>query len=252
MTLFRSTPSQTFQNILPLDPENPESMGFTLLNLEKTNFYFESFDDECAIVLLQGEGRAIFHNETIPLKRTHWQDENPTVFHLSSKEEIFLETETQCRFAIVSTKNKLKFASRFYTPESVTVEHRGKGILNDTCYRLVRTVFDHSSAPKESKLVLGEVVNFPGRWSSYPPHHHAQDEIYYYEFNSKEGFGFGQCGEEVTKIQHQDLLYIPGGNDHSQVSAPGYFLYYIWAIRHGFLPYTGFEYTKPYDKVLTE
>ncbi len=49
-------------------------------------------------------------------------------------------------------------------------------------------MFDLDNAP-QSNLVMGEVFNQPGRWSSYPPHHHPQPEVYYYQFEHPEGFG---------------------------------------------------------------
>ncbi len=217
--------------------------------LKEGNFEWDGRERESALLLLEGNAQVHFHGESIRVKRKHWKDENPSVFHLSCGDTI--RVEGGCRFAIVSTKNDVKFESRFYEAKDISVEHRGKGILNDTCYRLVRTVFDSHNAPKEAKLVLGEVIAFPGRWSSYPPHHHEQEEIYYYEMEPKTGFAFGQCGEDVYRIQDQDLLHIPGGKDHAQVSAPGYTMYYLWAVRHGDTPYTGFEYTKPYDEVLS-
>lgn len=225
-------------------------LEFSILNLQNESCEIITEHKETALLLLEGEANFQFHQENIKAKRKHWKDENPSVFHLAPNEKIQINTPTQCRMALIQTHNENTFASKFYSPESISTEHRGKGILEDTCYRLVRTVFDHSTAPKEAKLVLGEVINFSGRWSSYPPHHHEQEEIYYYELEPKYGFGFGQCGDDVFKIEHQDLLHIPGGKDHSQVSAPGYDLYYIWAIRHGAKAYTGFEFTKPYDEVI--
>jgi 5-deoxy-glucuronate isomerase len=249
LTKYNCT-TQSLQTLYPLDETNPESFSFSILHLKNSSYHIQCQGLEYAVLLIEGTAVASFHGESISLKRGHWKDENPSVFHLSPCEELFLKSDTEARFAIIATKNSESFASKYYPPQSVSVDHRGKGILNDTCYRLVRTVFAHDVAPKEAKLVLGEVINFPGRWSSYPPHHHDQAEIYYYEFHPKFGFGFAQCGEEVYKVSNQDLLYIPGGKDHAQVSAPGYDQYYIWTIRHGSVPYTGFTYTKPYDEVL--
>lgn len=220
------------------------------LVLENESFQFESGNYEVAILLLEGEARAEFHNEQFSIKRSGWKDENPSVFHLCSGEKLSLSTDKKSRFIVMQTENLQSFPSKFYAPEDVQTEHRGEGILNNTCYRLVRTVFDNSKNHKNAKLILGEVLNFPGSWSSYPPHHHEQDEIYYYEMDPSEGFGFGQCGEDVYKIRHGDLLCISGGKDHSQVSAPGYTMFYIWVIQQEATPYTGFEFTKPYDKVL--
>jgi 5-deoxy-glucuronate isomerase len=36
----------------------------------------------------------------------------------------------------------------------------------------------------------------------------------------------------VLKVRARDTLLILDGQDHSQVAAPGYGMYYIWVIRH--------------------
>ena len=136
-------------------------------------------------------------------------------------------------------------------PEDVENEHRGKGQLDDTSYRIVRCVFDRRTAPPEARLVLGDVVTFPGRWSSYPPHHHPQGELYYYRFEPDWGYGHGELGEDVYKLYHNDLLRITGLRDHAQTAAPGFHMYYVWTIRHDTgNPYTGFEFTKPFETLL--
>ena len=106
----------------------------------------------------------------------------------------------------------------------------GKGQLGETSLRTVRTIFDLSNAP-DSNLVLGEVVHIPGRWSSYPPHHHPQPELYFYKFIPEQGFGYSEIGGNVYKVKNNDTSIIISG-DHPQVCAPGYAMYYIWAIRH--------------------
>ena len=76
---------------------------------------------------------------------------------------------------------------------------------------------------------------------SRPPHHHAQPEIYHYRFTEPQGYGHGELGDHVFKVRQFDTLKILDQNDHSQTSAPGYGMYYIWVIRH--LP--GDPYTVP-------
>ena len=114
----------------------------------------------------------------------------------------------------------------------------------------MRLVFDRRTRP-ESKLVLGEVLNYPGRWSSYPPHHHAQPEIYHYRFTLPQGYGHAELGERVYKVRQHDTLRIPAGHDHAQVAAPGYGMYYLWIVRHlDGNPYKGFEHTPEHTWLL--
>src|ERR1044071_2306516 len=72
----------------------------------------------------------------------------------------------------------------------------------------------------------------PGRWSSYPPHHHAQPEIYHYRFTEPQGYGLAENGPQVFRVKQYDTVKIFDGNDHAQTAAPGYGMYYAWVIRH--------------------
>ncbi len=103
--------------------------------------------------------------------------------------------------------------------------------MKETSTRIVRTIFDYENAPY-ANLVLGEVIGFPGKWSSYPPHHHPQPEIYYYKSNPENGFAYAECGEQVYKVRSGDTVFIPPGKTHPQCTPPGYALWYLWAIRH--------------------
>jgi 5-deoxy-glucuronate isomerase len=84
-------------------------------------------------------------------------------------------------FYFCATDNPRRFNAKLFSPEECQSEARGEGTLRETSTRIVRTVFDDTSRP-ESNLVAGEVIGIPGKWSSYPPHHHPQPEIYYYRF----------------------------------------------------------------------
>ncbi|MCG8511716.1 MAG: 5-deoxy-glucuronate isomerase, partial [Rhodospirillales bacterium] len=133
------------------------------------------------------------------------------------------------------------FEARVFTPEDVPNEHRGAGQVGGTCLRFVRTIFDNTNSDANAELVLGEVITMPGKWSSYPPHHHPQPEIYHYRFTDPRGFGHAELGEDVLKVRQYDTVKIFGPNDHPQCAAPGYGMYYSWVIRH--LP--GDRYTVP-------
>ena len=94
----------------------------------------------------------------------------------------------------------------------------------------IKTYFDLDNAPF-SNMVLGEVLNYPGKWSSYPPHHHPQPEVYFYRFDRPQGFGAGFADGEIYRSGHNGMAVIRHGF-HSQTAAPGYAMCYAWGIRH--------------------
>lgn len=189
---------------------------------------------ESAVLALSGRGVLACKGRVLSFDRPNWVDTNPTVIHAPIGVSVMVgnESDQPVEVLTVHTANTRRFAPRYYTPEDIQVEQRGKGILDETCFRLVRLAFDDTNGPPESNLVLGEVINFAGRWSSYPPHHHPQPEIYYYRFDPPHGYGHGELGEEVFKIRNGDVLAITDDRSHCQVSAPGYTMYYLWAVRH--------------------
>ena len=129
------------------------------------------------------------------------------------------------------THNAQHFGYKVYLPEDTRDEYRGKGLMQEASTRIVRTVFDKSNAPY-ANLVVGEVIGFPGKWSSFPPHHHVQPEIYYYKLNPEQGFAYAECGEDVYKVRNNATLLLRAGMTHPHVTPPGYALWYLWVIRH--------------------
>ncbi len=95
-----------------------------------------------------------------------------------------------------------------------------------------------------NSLLIGETFNEPGQWSSYPPHKHEnddipneslQEEVYYYKFEPRQGFGFQRIYtddrslDETLTIEQSDVSIIPKGY-HPVAAAPGYKLYYLWIL----------------------
>jgi 5-deoxy-glucuronate isomerase len=199
---------------------------------------------ESAWVLLRGAATVEVAGERVEVRRADVFDTPPTTLHLprdTAAEIRGLANDTE--WAVVRTANDRAFAARLFLPSDDLPEYRGAGLVQNAALRCVRLIFDRALRP-ESNLVVGEVVNYPGRWSSYPPHHHDQPEIYHYRFTAATGYGHAELGDDVLKVRHGDTVVIPPGLDHAQVSAPGYGMYYLWMIRHlpGH-PYTGFTCT---------
>lgn len=145
--------------------------------------------------------------------------------------EITLTAREHSEIYVQKTVNSTDYEAVMYTPETVHVQHAGaNGELLGCMRREIKTFFDHDNAPF-SNMVLGEVLNFPGKWSSYPPHHHPQPEVYFFRFDHPQGFGAGFANGEIYQTGHNGLAVINHGF-HSQTAAPGYAMCYAWGIRH--------------------
>ncbi len=217
-------------------------MDFGILTLGPGEAWSSGPADEKALLLMSGEAEFAWPGGNARAARSSLLDETPSVLHAPDRAEARLTAGARgAQLAIVRTENANDFAPRFFRPEECRSEERGKGTMRETSTRLVRAVFDDSSAPR-SNLVLGEVVGSPGKWSSYPPHHHPQPEIYHYRFLPENGFGFTTLGEDAYLLKDKDTVLIREGQVHPQVTAPGYALWYLWVIRH----LDGARYRSPY------
>jgi 5-deoxy-glucuronate isomerase len=126
--------------------------------------------------------------------------------------------------------------ARVISPADQRIAYVGRG--NWT--RSVRTILgpEHPAG----RLLLGETINPPGNWSSYPPHKHDRhsppdevelEEVYFFKFKPAAGFGvqvrYDGRHEEAFVVRDGDVALIPSGY-HPVVAAPGYALYYLWVM----------------------
>ena len=147
------------------------------------------------------------------------------------KTKIKITSNAHSELYIQSTINEKDYEAVMYSEENMLVQKLGsKGELLGCMERDVITYFDYDNAPF-SNMVLGEVLSYPGKWSSYPPHYHPQPEVYFYRFDRPQGFGAGFANGECFKTEHNGCAVINYGF-HSQATAPGYALCYAWGIRH--------------------
>ncbi len=212
--------------------EGPMMMDIGTLKLMKEDEFTIKLEGEECIVLLQS-GRVEFSAIGIKKEasRSSVFEEKASLIHCATGEVLKINALENSELLVQMTDNKEKFPTAFYGREDNKAEIFGEHLYGGAAERAVVTFVDYSINPK-SRLVMGEVYNYPGRWSSYIPHHHPQPEVYYYKFNRAHGFGAAFLDDEVYKVTNDSVMEIPGGKTHPQVSAPGYVMYYTWMIRH--------------------
>ncbi|MGI5849354.1 MAG: 5-deoxy-glucuronate isomerase [Christensenellales bacterium] len=212
-------------------PDDISCMDFGIIRLKEGDAYQNAEPKERAILLIQGHIVLEFEGNTQEIMRSCYLNENPVCIHLPKEKNVTITAKGISELAYQAVANPNAFEAKLITQQDCVTEEFGKNVMGETSLRRVRTVIDDSTAPY-SNLVIGEVINFPGKWSSYPPHHHVQPEVYYFRFFPEQGFGFSCEGEEVYKVYDRDTVVFKGGLVHPQVAAPGYAMYYIWMIPH--------------------
>jgi len=207
-------------------------MDFGILRLAPGQAHRSRPGKERAFILLGGQVELAWEGQRIRASRESLFDQSPWCLSLPSNAEATISAiGGDAEISVHATENPRPFPTHLYTPQECRSEERGKGTMKETSTRIVRTIIEDPRA-SFSNLVLGEVITFPGKWSSYPPHHHPQPEIYHYRFQQPGGFGLCQIGEEAYLLRDRDTVIIPPGAVHPHAAAPGYAMFYIWVIRH--------------------
>lgn len=206
-------------------------MDVALLILEEGQTFAECQPEkEAAFLLFCGAASFGTDEQTWQVSRKSEFAEEASCLHVCAGTSVVIHALAHTEIYVQRVINPARFASKCYLPKDVQVARAGTTELQGTMRRNIKTIFDLENAPY-SNMVLGEVLNFPGKWSSYPPHFHPQPEVYFYRFDKPQGFGAGFANGELHQTGHNGLLVIEHGF-HSQVAAPGYGLCYVWGIRH--------------------
>lgn len=208
------------------------AMNFGVLKLKTGDRYTIEAGLEMACLLMTG-------NIDFESDKQHYQGErccyfyqSPFALHFDATKTCQIKANTNSELMIIQTANDKRFETIYFSADNMLEnDERGKGLLNDTSHRLVRTIFDKRNRA-QSNLVLGEIITYPGHWSSTPSHTHPHPEIYHYRFSEPKGYAFGEDGAEVVRIEHGDTLLITDSKAHAHSTAPGYCLYTLWFIRH--------------------
>ncbi len=187
--------------------------------------------EETAVLLLAGEITFSYEGISAKVARDGVFTDDAWCLHFCRGKEVEILAVTSCELLVQSTHNDREFDTKLYGKEDIVYTVSGEGMYGGNATRTVSTIFDYNTAPY-SNMVIGEVINNEGNWSSYLPHHHPQPEVYYFKFDRPEGFGASFVGDNVYKITDGSFSAIPGGATHPQAAAPCFKLYICWMIRH--------------------
>jgi len=191
--------------------------------------------EETILVVQQGGATLSVAGSSWHARRANVFTDRATALYLPPGAELTVTTEQPFEAILVSTPATGGNGPAVVTPADVVVNQRGKG----TYTREVHDIFVRD--PYVRRLMVGETFNPPGHWSSFPPHKHdgrngepKLEEVYHYRIDPPQGFGYQTIytndGESVThQVKDRDAVLLPYGY-HPVSAAPGYRLYYLWAM----------------------
>ena len=132
-----------YNPITKINEKDSTGMAFGIMRLSAGEVVEQELSFETAFILLSGSCTYVTDNLFLNVERSSIFNEDPSVLHLAKGENYKIICLSDCEFAHVATPNEKNFAPMIFTGENMLEsERRGKGILNDTAYRIVRTVFD--------------------------------------------------------------------------------------------------------------
>ncbi len=193
------------------------------------------------VVLLNGKLYVSVGNERIYIgKRTGLFEAKGKGFFAAKGVNVELESGgVEATIAVVrSVLGKYKEDFRRITVRDINSEIVGRREYKRRVDRLFPSVNE------KEFMVVGETFNYPGKWSSYPPHRHCRDafpyeskyeEIYYFKVFPKDRHGFiwlyNDAGDNgKVKVIEDNMILSVGNGYHPIVAMPGAKIYYFWAL----------------------
>jgi 5-deoxy-glucuronate isomerase len=197
---------------------------------------FDRKDEETVFVLQQGACDVQAGDlKAARLSRAGVFDECATAVYLPPGVPLEVTATAPLEAILISTPSDAGGRPALVKPADVQVAPRGRG----SYAREVHNIFVDD--PHARRLIVGETFNPAGNWSSYPPHKHdgvdgepVLEEVYHFRIDPPQGFGqqllYTASGESCThQVRDGDAVLLPYGY-HPVAAAPGYRLYYLWAL----------------------
>ncbi len=200
---------------------------------------FDTEDKEVAFILLEGHCNVQYNGITeknIGNRMTVFENRKAECIYMPRDQKLVIEALDHLKIAVCGTPVTEKTE-----PQILREDHAVLKMLGEVPYeRETSFLVDQNSNAKV--LTIGECYVTEGNWAGFPPHKHDEDnmpveciaeEIYYFLFDPKQGFGV-QClytadGEidEAYRVKNDELVEFPYGF-HTTVSTPGYQTYFLW------------------------
>lgn len=232
-------PKNGLVNLIGKKKSYLEHIQFGILTLNNSSYSDEISEMEAVLVILSGKcSLATNGNKWDAIgKRKDVFGGKAYAVYIPPNSEYRVDASEEVEIAICKASASIKSEPKLITPSEVKLRVVGRENWQRNVYDIVT---DNVNA---EKLIVGETINPPGNWSSYPPHKHDEnsekevkmEEIYLFKIKPETGFGFqrlytsdGSLNETYT-LENNDLVIIPKGY-HPVVAAPGYQLYYLWVL----------------------
>jgi 5-deoxy-glucuronate isomerase len=238
-TLYRVRRIEGLQNLQRRGEGGARELTSSRLRLAAgASYRYQIAAEETVLVLQEGAATFTTPDQSWTLSRRNVFDQRASAVYLPPGTPLTVAATAPIEAILVSTPAPAGGHAVAAGPDAIEVNARGKG----SYAREVHNVF--VTDPHARRIMVGETINPPGNWSSYPPHKHdgkdgepVLEEIYYYRISPAQGFGqqllYTSDGECTTHtVRDGDAVLLPYGY-HPVAAPPGYKVYYLWAMAGG-------------------
>lgn len=200
---------------------------------------FDTEDKETAFIMLEGHCNVKVRDklwENIGNRQNVFENRRAESFYMPREEKLEILALDHVKIAVCATPVTEKTEPQLLKADRVPLK-----LLGEPPYQR-ETSFIIDGTTNAKVLTIGEAYCTEGNWAGFPPHKHdvnnmpyecIAEEIYYFLFDPKQGFGI-QClytadGEidEAYRVKNDELVEFPYGY-HTTVSTPGYKTYFLW------------------------
>ena len=219
-------------------------LSFTIVQLGGSlgEHAFESGEEELSLDFYTGPARVEVDGWSAEFPaRASIREPGPMVYVPAGSRVRLQRLDGEARITVAGAAGKPGARPALIPPGQAMVNQVGKDNWS-------RTVYTHIAGNIDAaRLIAGETVNRPGGWSSCPPHKHDRfappsevpmEEVYYFQVEPRQGFGFMRVYtdpvdpapfDHAYAVEHGDTVLIPRGY-HPVVACPGYALNYTWIL----------------------
>ena len=200
---------------------------------------WQSDNYEAAFVIIEGEcSLSLPGLEEVKFSRKNVFDDLPSAVFVPPKTQVSITAKFASTIAVCKALSEQHNKPVLVSQDMIREEWRGK----EGYRRKIRNIINTET--KTHRLALGETMNLPWNWSSFPPHKHDEyipgkevplEEIYFFRVRPDSGFGiqrvYSANGERdrCYTVRDRDCIFIPK-DYHPVANIPGHELYYLWML----------------------
>ena len=166
---LKSNMESGYNSLVDSSNEFIKFIEFGIINLSHDSLALKNSNVETVLVILSGECKIKCGKNGWGLKRKDVFSELASAVYIPPGTDYEISTESRIELAVCSA-----LIAKSTTPAQMISSNKVKSrVVGKDNWQ--RTVYDIIGLDFPAKrLILGETINPPGNWSSYPPHKHDE------------------------------------------------------------------------------